>query len=425
MAQPPAPDSASSSPRGGPPEHPLMERNLRILPWWWVLRWAWLGEGIWVVYLLEERGLTTGQVLLFEALYSAVIIGAELPTGMISDRFGRRWSLLLGSVAGVVAMFAFGWGSSLVVLLTAYAMFGLAESGYSGADTSMLYDSLKATGRGHRFTSWHGRLNAVIALAIAAFAIIGSLMTHWVPLWVPIVLSAALSTPGIVLAWMMHEPPRDDERHTYMQTGIRAVRLLLGTRSLLTVTGLMTVTTAAIALVSVLQQRFLLDAGIPIWGIGLFVALQMALSAVGSWMAEPVGRVLPLRHMFWAMPVLSALSLLAAVTGNAWFFPVFIFSSFGWNVMFPHVTDYLARRVTDSLRSTLMSASNMVTAVSNIALVTSAGYAIDRAGFGATLTVVALVLTSIAVLLYFAWLRTGDLGRPVIDAPPPTDVPWP
>ena len=34
-----------------------MAQNLRILPWWWVLRWMWLGEAIWVIYLIEERGL--------------------------------------------------------------------------------------------------------------------------------------------------------------------------------------------------------------------------------------------------------------------------------------------------------------------------------------------------------------------------------
>ncbi|MCK9486234.1 MAG: MFS transporter [Dehalococcoidia bacterium] len=402
-----------------------MERNLRILPWWWVVRWAWLGEGVWVIYLLEERGLTIGQVLLFEALYSAVIIVTELPSGMVSDRFGRRISLVLGSMAAVAGMLAFGAGASLLVLLAAYAFLALAESSHSGADTSMLYDSLKATGRDQRFTAWHGRLNAVIALSIGGFTVVGSLMTNWVPLWVPIVLSGALSAPAIVLAWVLHEPPRQDERHPYLQTGVRAVQVLLRSRAMLTVTGLMTVTTLAIALMGVLQQRYLLDAGVPVWGIGLFVAGQMGLAAVGSWMAEPVGRWLPLRHIFWAMPALSAVSLVAAVSGNVWLYPLFIFPSFGWNVMFPHVTDYLARRVTDSLRSTLMSASNMISAVCNIGFVSATGLAIDRTGMTGTLIVVAAGLLAAVAFLYLAWLRAGDLGRPVIDASPPADVPWP
>ncbi|MEX2372867.1 MAG: MFS transporter, partial [Dehalococcoidia bacterium] len=203
-----------------PAEHPAMQRNLRILPWWWVLRWGWLGEGIWVIYLLEERGLTLGQVLLFEAVFSATVIATELPTGMIADRFGRRISLLLGSVAAVIGFLAFGAGTSMVILLAAYAFLGLAETGFSGADTAMLYDSLKATGQDRKFTRWHGRLNAVIALAIAGFTVVGSVMTLWLPLWVPLVLSAAVTLPAVFLALGFTEPPRSDERHTYLRTGV-------------------------------------------------------------------------------------------------------------------------------------------------------------------------------------------------------------
>ncbi|MCH7873245.1 MAG: response regulator, partial [Planctomycetes bacterium] len=51
------------------------ERNMRLLPWWWVLRWVWLGEAVWIIYLIRERGLTLGQVALFEAVFMAVGLG--------------------------------------------------------------------------------------------------------------------------------------------------------------------------------------------------------------------------------------------------------------------------------------------------------------------------------------------------------------
>ena len=38
---------------------------------WWILRWSFLGEAVWVIYLINDRGLTLGQVLLFEAAFQA------------------------------------------------------------------------------------------------------------------------------------------------------------------------------------------------------------------------------------------------------------------------------------------------------------------------------------------------------------------
>jgi hypothetical protein len=37
-----------------------IKRNLRLLGWWWCSRSFWIGEGIFVVFLLEEYGITVG-----------------------------------------------------------------------------------------------------------------------------------------------------------------------------------------------------------------------------------------------------------------------------------------------------------------------------------------------------------------------------
>ena len=75
-----------------------MERSLRLLPYWWVLRYAWLGEAIWFVYLVQSRGLTVGQALLFDAVFFSSLLLSEMPTGVVADRYGRRISMLSGSL---------------------------------------------------------------------------------------------------------------------------------------------------------------------------------------------------------------------------------------------------------------------------------------------------------------------------------------
>jgi len=388
------------------PAHPLMQRNLRILPWWWVLRWAWLGEGIWVLYLTEERGLTLGQVLLFEALYSAVVIATELPTGMIADRFGRRVSLLIGTVSVVVAFLAFGLSGSIFILMTAYAFFAAAETSFSGADSAMLYDSLKSVRRERDFTVSFGRLNAIASLGIAGFTILGSLIVTWFPLSTPILLSAVLCTPAILLAWFLTEPPKTEERHAYMETGRRAVTLALRTPALFSVMILMSVTTLAISSMGVLQQFFLREAGVPLWGIGIGVAAQMGVGAVASWLAAPVGRRIGLRRVFWIMPIGSALALVAAAPGTAWLFPIFILPTAGWNLMYPHFTVYLARRAPEALRASVISVASIISGIAALIVVPVVALGMDHLGFRPTLLLLAAGLTIAATVAYLAWART-------------------
>jgi predicted MFS family arabinose efflux permease len=391
-----------------------MRRNLRLLPWWWVIRWTWLGEGIWVIYLTDTRGLTLGQALLFEAVFAAVVILTEVPTGMVADRFGRRISLIVGTTFAVCAFLAFGTGSSLIVLLLAYAFFGLGETSFSGADTAMLYDSLKAEGREESFTMWHGRLNALIAASIAIFTIVGSLMVRWLPLWTPFVLSAVLSAPAIVLAWLMTEPPRTDERRSYLETGREGVLVVLRSPPILGAMLLMGFTTVAIAGMAVLQQPFLREAGIPVWGVGMFVAGQMGLAAVGSWLASPLGRWLGIRRIFWIMPLGSALALLAGASGSVYLYPLFVFPAVGWNVMFPHFTDYVATRVTDSLRATALSVASVVGSATSIALVPFMGLGVDRLGLTPALGILGLLLALAVGATYRLWARVDASAGPVV-----------
>ena len=399
----------------------MMSRNLVVLPWWWVLRWVWLGEGIWVIYLTRERGLTLGEVLLFQAAYGIVSIVAEVPTGMIADRWGRRVSLVAGSVISVAAFLLFGAGTTVALLLGSYALFALSDALFSGADGAMLFDSLRALGRDAEFTRSSGRLNALTTAAIALFTVAGTAMTLWLPLSAPMLLSGILTLPSIVLALRLVEPPRAERRHTFAATGARALSRVARTPALWSSTLLMATTTATIVLMAHVMQPIVLWYGVPLWALGGFVAAQMAAATLGSWAAHPVGAAVPLRHLLWAMPVMSTLSLIAGVGHEGAWFAVFILPSIGWNVLSPHFMDYVARRAPDAERATVISVTSVIGHVTTIVTSLVAGRVIDTAGLDTALVGAAIALTAASALAYAAWWRAGDLdaapaGGPIVEA---------
>jgi len=240
-------------------------------------------------------------------------------------------------------------------------------------------------------------------------------MVLWWPMWTPIVLSGALTIPVVVLAFFLKEPPRTDTRHTYLGTGRAAVALVAQQPAFIAAMVLMMVTTQTIVLVSVVQQQFLLDAGVPLWAIGPAVAAQVGAAAVGSWLSESVGKWLKLRRTFLWMPLLCSLALLAAMPGSVWLYPLFILPAVGWNVLFPQFTDYLARRVTDSLRATTMSIANLIAGASAIIGMPLVGLSMDRLGFQATLALTTAVLTAVALVAFFVWTRSGGETVPMVD----------
>ncbi|TAJ19643.1 MAG: MFS transporter [Dehalococcoidia bacterium] len=393
-----------------------MERNLRIFPWWWMTRWVWLGEGIWVIYLTTERGVTLGEVLLFQAAYSVFVLASEIPTGMLADRWGRRLSVILGSVVAAASMLTFGLAHTVPLLAFSYVLFAVAEALFSGADSAILFDSLKALGRDAEFTRWQAREKVIGGAATGLFTLVGALMVKWVPLEVPFIVSGIASAPAFLLAFALTDPPRTGERHTFLRIGIAATRVVLGRPTLLCAALLMGLVTVAIHTMGISLQPVALNYGVPVWSLGIFVGFQLAFSAFCAEFAERLGRRLGLTLLFLVMPALSALALLGGIGGRFWLYPIFILPSLGWNVLWPFVSDYVARRVDDHVRATALSVASVVMHLMTLAILPVFGFATDRGGLNAGLALAALSLTAASLAVFALWWRAGDRTLDPADA---------
>lgn len=385
-----------------------LERNLRLFPWWWAARWIWLGEGIWVVYLIQERGLTLGEVLLFQAIHSAMVIASEVPTGMMADRWGRRLSVILGSAVAVSAMLTFGLSHSMALLLVSYALFAVADALFSGADSAILFATLKGLGRDVEFTRWQARAQVIGGGSQGVLTLIGALLVRWVPLPVPFLISGVASISGIVLAFALTDPPREGERHSFTRIGGEAVRHVLGRRTLFTAAVLMGLVTVAIHTMGITMQPVALSYGVPVWSLGIFVGAQLGFSALSAAIADRLGRRTGLVAIFLTMPLVSAFALLGGVGGLIWLYPIFILPSLGWNVLWPYIADYIARRVEDNVRATALSVASVIVHLMTIAILPLFGLAIDRRGLDTGLTVAALSIALTSLAVFAVWWRAGD-----------------
>lgn len=90
--------------------------------------------------MILEKGASLSSLALFMGLYSAVIVGTEVPSGMVADRFGRKTAFLLSKLFTVVGSLLLVAGSSEVLLVCAVVFLGLARSFVSGSFEALTVD---------------------------------------------------------------------------------------------------------------------------------------------------------------------------------------------------------------------------------------------------------------------------------------------
>ncbi len=196
----PMPDRSSSR---------ALARNLPLYAAFVVLSRACFWAPIFFLYLNERFPLD--RILALHAFYYAAAVILEVPSGYLSDRVSRKWTLGFAASASVVANALFLVGDArFEVFVVAHLFQAIFYSFMSGTDASFHYDTLHALDRQDEFAereSVMGR-NGYTAAALSALAGGAAGMGELGYAYALSLLSAVVLL-GIV--WALREPPRQDD----------------------------------------------------------------------------------------------------------------------------------------------------------------------------------------------------------------------
>lgn len=188
--------------------------NLRLYPWYvgGVTFYAWLP----IFFLYLSSRVSLAEVLALEAIYYASVVLLELPSGYVSDRFGRRAAMRLaaGALFGAYVLFALSDGFVGFAVAQATLAVGLAFN--SGTDTSFHLANLQLAGQGERYADREARLTGLALGLGAGAALVGGALAL-LDLRLAYVASAAGALVAVVITWRLRpapEPAMDGERAT-------------------------------------------------------------------------------------------------------------------------------------------------------------------------------------------------------------------
>ncbi len=120
-------------------------RNLRLYPWFRFLQNLIFWQAVW--FLFFQNQLSAAEAILLYAVYDVTTTALEVPSGYLSDRLGRRPTLILAAVSALAGAALLALGGSFIAFALGQALLGASTSFASGTDSALLYESLERVGR--------------------------------------------------------------------------------------------------------------------------------------------------------------------------------------------------------------------------------------------------------------------------------------
>ncbi len=178
--------------------------NIKILTWFNFFTDFKLYSPVAIIYFSQ----VTGSFALGMSIFSVAMVASaffEIPTGVLSDRLGRRRTLIFGALAAALCSVFYAVGGSFWVLVIGAIFEGLSRSFYSGNNDALLHDTLEETRHEHEYAEYLGKISSMFQVALAASAVLGGILASWsfpLIMWLSVIPQLCC----VVLSFHIREP---------------------------------------------------------------------------------------------------------------------------------------------------------------------------------------------------------------------------
>ena len=159
----------------------------------------------------KDMGFNAEESFRLKAFYSISIVIFEIPSGYLADVIGRRKTIIIGSIFGTLGFIIYSIFTGYWAFVIAEMTLGLGMSCISGADSALLYDSLKMLGRDNQYVKYEGQNFSVGNFAEAIAGLTGGALAE-ISLHFPFYIQTGIAFIAVPAAFMLVEPQVHSKR---------------------------------------------------------------------------------------------------------------------------------------------------------------------------------------------------------------------
>ena len=160
----------------------------------------------WLLFLYQYIDIREATILQLIGMITRVI--AEIPTGALSDLFGKKKTLLIAFLLCAIGELSMAFSTTFFQFIIVYVFIGLGQSFYSGTIDAFIYDSLLEKNEERSYPKVLGKSNAYLNISTAIATICGGFLFQiWVGL--PVLLTGIFKVIGMFVVFFVTEPKVD------------------------------------------------------------------------------------------------------------------------------------------------------------------------------------------------------------------------
>jgi len=378
------------------------------LPIWILWITAFLG-GIELVgpfmipFFKDWGGLNQTQIQSLQSWFMLWIFILEIPTGLIGDVKGRKFSVLMSDFMMILGPIVYALIPDFRMFLLAEFIFAVGIAFKSGAREALLYDTVKEKG----FAKEYGRISNIESnlglIGMIVGSALGGLLIRYVELNELFMMWAIPFAISFILILLFVKEPKYAVKElspSYLKTFKVAMMQLKNNRKLRKIALYSMVLASITYFVIWLNQNVLLEVGIVTEDLGPYrIVLLVAEIIFSTFIIELLARTKDKRRILIVSVMLTALGFLVTVIPNYWGAMLFIVLAGGIGVKLRTILSVFINPLIEAeQRATVLSGISMIRQIILVVINPLVGFMVD-VNLGLTLGVLGLITVVIGLFM--------------------------
>ena len=360
-----------------------------------------------IVFYFQQLGFNLSTIMIIIGTFSFVTFIFEIPSGYIADRIGRKNSIILSGVFGILSKIVLYYSVSFYGLAFAHVLLGLCLAFLSGADSAFLYDSLLELNREKEYAKIEGRsrffgeISLIISTIIASFLIDYGVRNL-------ILINIFIYLFLLIFSFSFVEPKRhklikQNNLIDEINNSITIIKNSLKDKKLF---GLFfysfIVSGFSFTIFNIYQPYFALT-NVPLEWFGIIFAFFSFFAAITSHQTHDIKNWFGIKNSLIIMPILLSLSLIFSSIFFVWFgFIFFLFRELVRGFIHTVLKDYMNSIIRSDIRATVLSIDSMFSRIGYLLISISFGYSTDLISMKFSLLLYGIVL--LILTFVFIWI---------------------
>jgi MFS family permease len=366
---------------------------------------------------LQARSLTLFQASSIWSIIVATIFLAEVPTGVIADKIGRKKSVIVALFLQLIGEVWYIFANSYFEFIVIAIIAGIGFSFASGCIEALIYDTLPNENKENEMKKSMGFKGAAYYLAFFAAPMLGSLL---IPVFTlerflfTVFLTACSVFIALLLAFTLKEPKKEyvheeESPITILKNGIQCIR---GNSFLLWLMGISILTATFSGTLGSLFQPYFAHFNLTAMNMGiasatgalLAVVLQKNIFTIEQWLGKKTALIVST-----ILPGIGYLVMAVAPSAIIAFF-AFLFTYGTSEIKNPLISSYQNGVIPEKIRATVLSLINLFVSLYGAIVGLTMGWLADQH------VAYPFILAGILVLFFTVVLRVDKIKTKQLQA---------